>query len=63
MAGKYLSLMVHFVWSTDGREPWITAQWNDDLYKFIGGIFRKKNSDSALNLNQFLCSPGVYAWG
>jgi len=44
MAGKYLSLMVHFVWSTAEREPWITDDWNDDLYKFIGGVFRKKNA-------------------
>jgi len=44
MAGKYLSLMVHFVWSTAGREPWITAEWNADLYKFIGGVFRNKNA-------------------
>jgi hypothetical protein len=28
MAGKHLSLLVHFVWSTAGREPWITAEWN-----------------------------------
>ena len=44
MAGKHISLLVHFVWSTSGREPWITSEWNDELYKYIGGIFRNKNA-------------------
>ena len=40
MAGKHLSLLVHFVWSTGGREPWITAEWNHRLFGFIGGVLR-----------------------
>src|SRR5215831_5775560 len=43
MAGKYISLLVHFVWSTASREPWITSAWEGELYKVIGGILRKKN--------------------
>ena len=31
MAGKYLSLLVHFTWSTKGREPWLEAEMRDDL--------------------------------
>jgi putative transposase len=44
MAGKYLSLLVHFTWSTAGREPWIEADMRDDLYSYIGGIMRNKNA-------------------
>jgi len=42
MAGKHISLLVHFVWSTAGREPWISQSWEDELYKVIGGIIRNK---------------------
>lgn len=44
MAGKYLSLLVHFTWSTAGREPWIEAAMREDLYSFIGGIMKNQNS-------------------
>lgn len=40
MAGKHLSLFVHFVWSTADREPWITAEWNHRPFGFIGGVLR-----------------------
>jgi REP element-mobilizing transposase RayT len=43
VAGKYLSLLVHFVWSTASREPWLSDLWEDELYKVLGGILRKKN--------------------
>jgi len=23
MAGKHIGLLIHFIWSTAGREPWI----------------------------------------
>ncbi len=42
MAGKHISLLVHFVWSTANREPWITSTWENDLFSYIGGILRKK---------------------
>lgn len=45
MAGKYLSLLVHFTWSTKGREPWLETEMRDDLYSFIGGIMKNKNRD------------------
>ena len=44
MAGKHPSLLVHFVWSTSGREPWISPTWEGELYKFIGGILRNKKA-------------------
>jgi REP element-mobilizing transposase RayT len=43
MAGKYLSLLVHFTWSM-GREPWIQTDMRDDLYSYIGGIMKNKNA-------------------
>jgi hypothetical protein len=42
MAGKYISVMVHFIWSTAGREPWIGPEWRDDLYGFMGGVMRQR---------------------
>ena len=44
MAGKYLSLLVHFTWSTAGREPWLETGMRDDLYSYIGGIMNNKNA-------------------
>lgn len=53
MAGKHLSLLIHFVWSTAGREPWIGPDWQDDLYGYIGGIVRNKNA-------RLMCSGGMH---
>ena len=44
MAGKYLSLLVHFTWSTKGREPWIETDMRDDLYSYIGVIMKNKKA-------------------
>ena len=44
MAGKHISLLVHFTWSTKGREPWINPEWHDPLYRFIGGIMNNKKA-------------------
>jgi putative transposase len=44
MAGKHLSLLVHFTWSTAGREPWLNATMRDDLYAYIGGIMNNKRA-------------------
>ena len=46
MPGKYLSLRVHFIWSTLQRQRWILPEMEDELYRYIGGIFR--NKDGAL---------------
>ncbi|MEP6741949.1 MAG: IS200/IS605 family transposase [bacterium] len=44
MSGKYLSVLVHFTWSTAGREPWLEAKMREDLYSYIGGIMNNKNA-------------------
>lgn len=44
MAGKYLSLLVHFTWSTAGREPWLEVDMREDLYSYIGGIMNNKKA-------------------
>jgi putative transposase len=44
MAGKYLSVLVHFTWSTAGREPWLELTMRDGLYSYIGGIMKNKNA-------------------
>ena len=43
MPGKYISLRVHFIWSTLERRPWISSEIEEELYRSIGGIFRNKN--------------------
>ncbi|SRR6266581_1551270 len=52
MAGKHISLLVHFIWSTAGREPWIDTEWRNDLYGYIGGIIKNKNA-------RLICAGGV----
>jgi putative transposase len=52
MAGKYLSLLIHFVWSTKNREPWIEPAWSDTLCAYIGGILRKKKA-------KLICAGGT----
>lgn len=44
MAGKYISLLVHFTWSTAGREPWLETNMRADLYSYIGGIMHNKKA-------------------
>ena len=44
MSGKYLSLLVHFTWSTARREPCLDLEMRDDLYSYIGGIMKDKNA-------------------
>jgi putative transposase len=34
----FLNVRVHFIWSTDNREPRILQQWRDDLFGYMGGI-------------------------
>ena len=39
---SYVSLLIHFVWSTAQREPLIRPSWQDQLYGYFGGILRNK---------------------
>jgi putative transposase len=40
MPGTYSQLLLHVVFSTKGRAPWITADVVERLYPYIGGIVR-----------------------
>lgn len=40
MPGTYSHLLLHVVFSTKGRAPWITAEVAERLYPYIGGIVR-----------------------
>lgn len=40
MPGTYSQLLLHIVFSTKGRTPWITAEVAERLYPYIGGIVR-----------------------
>ncbi len=40
MPGTYSHLLLHVVFSTKGRAPWITAEVSERLYPYIGGIVR-----------------------
>ena len=53
MAGKQISLLVHFTWSTASREPWISSDWREPLYAQIGGIMRNKKA-------RLLAAGGMY---
>ena len=44
MAGKHISLLVHFTWSTARCEPWLEENMRDDLYSYIGGIMNNKKA-------------------
>lgn len=40
MPGTYSQLLLHVVFSTKGREPWITPAVAERLFPYIGGIVR-----------------------
>ena len=40
MPGTYSQLLLHIVFSTKGRAPWITADVAERLHAYIGGIVR-----------------------
>ncbi len=40
MAGTYSQLLLHIVFSTKGRTPWIAPNVAERLYPFMGGIVR-----------------------
>jgi putative transposase len=40
MPGTYSQLLLHVVFSTAGRTPWITPEVAERLYPYIGGIVR-----------------------
>jgi putative transposase len=44
MAGKYLSVYLHSIWSTKSRRGAIDEQWRHRLHAYMGAIARKKNA-------------------
>jgi putative transposase len=52
MAGKHISLLAHFTWSTAGREPLIASEWRDRLYSYIGGVLENKKA-------KLICAGGM----
>jgi putative transposase len=46
MTHSYKIHFFHLLWSTKGRQPWISAEMQSDLYPYIGGIIR--NLDGSL---------------
>ena len=42
MPGTYSQILLHIVFSTKHRQPWITAGIADRLYRYMGGIVRAK---------------------
>jgi putative transposase len=40
MPGTYTQILLHVIFSTKRREPWITPDVAKDLYPYIGGIVR-----------------------
>lgn len=38
MSGHYTSLFYHVIFSTRGRQPWLTKEIREELYPYLGGI-------------------------
>jgi putative transposase len=39
------NLLVHLIFSTANRYPWLQDEWRDDLHGYLGGIVRECGSD------------------
>jgi len=44
MAGKYLSVYLHIIWSTKNRKDLISPEWRDRLHAYMASIARFKNA-------------------
>jgi REP element-mobilizing transposase RayT len=42
MPGTYTQILLHIVFSTRHRQPWITPDVSDNLYAYMGGIIRSE---------------------
>ena len=51
MADSYISLRVHFVWSTLKRAPSISPEWEARLFSYLGGVCRRRRA-------MLLCAGG-----
>ena len=44
MPGTYTAILVHVIFSTKDRKPYITDSIQQRLYSYIGGIIKKENA-------------------
>jgi len=44
------NILLHFIFSTEGRRPLIKSGFRDDLFAYLGGIIREMNA-TALIIN------------
>ena len=44
MAGKYLCVNLHMIWSTKYRKRQVHPQWADRLYSYLAAVARAKNA-------------------
>jgi putative transposase len=44
MAGKFLCVNLHVIWSTKKRQRFIQLQWANRLYAYLGSIANAKNA-------------------
>jgi putative transposase len=44
MAGKFLCVNLHVIWSTKNRQRFIQQQWSDRLKAYLGSIVKAKNA-------------------
>jgi putative transposase len=44
MAGKFLCVNLHIIWSTKGRRRLIHPEWAERLHAYLGSVARAKNS-------------------
>ena len=45
MSQSLTRLLIHGVFSTKHREPWIDERWRSDLHAMMGGILRNRRCD------------------
>ncbi|MEO8041182.1 MAG: IS200/IS605 family transposase [Acidobacteriota bacterium] len=43
MANTYSQILIQAVFAVRGRESMIKPEWKEELFKYIGGIFRRQN--------------------
>jgi len=44
MPNTYFNLQFHLVFSTQGRHPWISDDWREAMWAYMGGICRNRNA-------------------
>jgi REP element-mobilizing transposase RayT len=67
MANTYSSIFYHLVFSTKNREKWITAEIENRVWSYIGGIARKHKCTALQiggtedHIHALILSPPIYA--